>query len=170
MKKFVDYKQEFAKILIDQLAGPVTSRQGEYLKIITSNSNRLANTIRKLLDIARTESGQVQLLKSFFDPEELIVEIVKSMRPFAESKKVDLFASLSGINCKLFADRVDLVPRVGRVRNAPLPVGQSVALLEDRLSIFGDQHDSVESSGFVPTGQVLVDSGGIVCRTCDHPR
>src|SRR3989338_6282970 len=51
--------KEFTAILSDQIAGPVTANQQEYLAIIKANIDRLSRMIDNLLDMAKIEAGRV---------------------------------------------------------------------------------------------------------------
>jgi diguanylate cyclase (GGDEF)-like protein len=82
--------KEFTAILADQIAGPVGSRQQEFLGIIKGNVDRLARIIDDLLDMAKIEAGRVVLQRTFVEPEPLLRAVVESMRPIAEAKGLTL--------------------------------------------------------------------------------
>ena len=64
--------KEFASILSDEIAGPVTPTQREYLGIIETNIARLARIIDDLLDIAKIEAGRVVLHKGVVEVRPLL--------------------------------------------------------------------------------------------------
>ena len=96
--------KEFTAILTDQIAGPVTSAQEEYLGIIRANIDRLARIIDDLLDMAKIEAGRVILTKRFIEAGTLLEHVVQSMRPLAESKSIELTVQLPAIVPTIFAD------------------------------------------------------------------
>lgn len=96
--------KEFTAILTDQIAGPVTNAQEEYLGIIRANIDRLARIIDDLLDMAKIEAGRVILTKSFVGSGALLEHVVQSMRPLAESKAIELTIQPPAAVPTIFAD------------------------------------------------------------------
>ncbi|MCI0563042.1 MAG: response regulator [Nitrososphaera sp.] len=82
--------REFTAILLDQLAGPLTPDQKEYLGIIRANVNRIVRLIDNLLDIAKIESGNVLLNKTVLEAGPLIEQTVQSVRPLLGSKQIEV--------------------------------------------------------------------------------
>ena len=96
--------KEFAEIIADQLAGPVTDRQREYLAIVHANIDRITRIINDLLDIAKIEAGRLLLNKSLAEPQGLVEQVLQSLRPLAEAKGIRLEANLPPRVPRLFAD------------------------------------------------------------------
>jgi len=96
--------KEFTAILTDQLAGPTTPDQQEYLTIVKSNIERLARIIDDLLDMAKIEAGRVMLSKGFLHAGGAIEQVVESMRPLAESKHIELAVNVPKEPIGVFAD------------------------------------------------------------------
>ncbi|MBI4004082.1 MAG: response regulator [Candidatus Omnitrophica bacterium] len=96
--------KEFTSIISDQIAGPVTASQREYLEIVTANIERLARIIDDLLDMAKIESGRVLLSKGFLELGPLLDHVAQSMRPLAESKQVTLDVTVPKTPPQVFAD------------------------------------------------------------------
>jgi len=82
--------KEFTAILIDEIAGPVTTDQQEYLGIIKGNIDRLSRIIDDLLDMAKIEAGRVILTKAMVHVGPLLEQAVQSLRPLAESRRIAL--------------------------------------------------------------------------------
>ncbi len=82
--------KEFTAILSDQIAGPLTSDQQEYLTIVSANVERLARIIDDLLDMAKIEAGRVLLQKALVQLPPVLEHVTQSMRPLAESKHIQL--------------------------------------------------------------------------------
>jgi len=96
--------KEFTSIIADQIAGPVTTSQREYLEIVTANIERLSRIIDDLLDMAKIESGRVLLNKGFVELGPLLDHVAQSMRPLAESKQITLDIDAPKVPPQVFAD------------------------------------------------------------------
>ncbi|OGX40194.1 MAG: hypothetical protein A3C53_07635 [Omnitrophica WOR_2 bacterium RIFCSPHIGHO2_02_FULL_68_15] len=96
--------KEFIAILADQIAGPLTSGQQEYLGIVQSNINRLARIVNDLLDMAKIEAGRVVLDKGLVDVAAMLDGVAQSMRPLVEPKQIALEVQLPPTVPVLFAD------------------------------------------------------------------
>ena len=96
--------KEFTAILSDQIAGPITHDQQEYLSIVKANIDRLARIIDDLLDMAKIEAGRVLLHRGFVEARPLIDHVVQSLRPLAESKQIELVVEAPKVSPGVFAD------------------------------------------------------------------
>jgi len=96
--------KEFSEIIEDEIAGPVTDRQREYLAIVKANIGRISRIINDLLDMAKIEAGRLLLNKSLTEPEGLVEQVLQSLRPLAESKGVRLEANVAPGVPSMFAD------------------------------------------------------------------
>ena len=76
----------FTDMVLDGDAGDVNEEQAEYLGIVRSNVDRLMALINDLLDIARIESGRVQLKLEPTDVAEIVKLVGQSLRPLVEGK------------------------------------------------------------------------------------
>ena len=75
---------EFTSIVRDELAGPVTEEQREFLAIVLNRVDDLSNMVDDLLDVSRLEAGILPVRR--YDCR--IEEIVESVRPVLERKAV----------------------------------------------------------------------------------
>jgi len=96
--------KEFTEILADQIAGPVTDQQTEYLHIIKGSTERLIRIINDLLDMTRMDTGQLLLNKSLVEPLVIVEEVVQSLRPLAQTKSITLAADVPPGLSAIFAD------------------------------------------------------------------
>jgi protein-histidine pros-kinase len=76
----------FTGTLLMRLPGPLTADQDRQLKIIQSSAKHLLALINDLLDLAKIESGRVELRLEAVVGQEVIGEVVANLRPLAESK------------------------------------------------------------------------------------
>jgi len=80
----------FTELLLDEIGGPLTPRQREYLQDISSSSSRLLKSINQILEIARAEARKVELNLTTFRPADLIQGVYRQMHPLAAKKNIDL--------------------------------------------------------------------------------
>jgi protein-histidine pros-kinase len=76
----------FTGTLLMKLAGPLNTEQEKQLRTIQSSARHQLTLINDLLDLAKIESGKVELQ---FEPvvcQEVLDEVVTALRPLAESK------------------------------------------------------------------------------------
>lgn len=103
--------REFTGILFDQISGPLTSEQREYLAIIQSNLDRLTRMIDNLLDMAKIEAGHAMLSKEVVEIAAVVGHTADTMRPLAKSKQLELELKLPEELPTLYAD-VDKITQV----------------------------------------------------------
>jgi diguanylate cyclase (GGDEF)-like protein len=124
----------FTTILSDQIAGPVTADQREYLGIIEANVDRLARIIDDLLDMAKIEAGRVVLNKRVVEIGPLLDHVVQSVQPLAHPKRIDLEVQIAKGLPGVFADSdkltqilVNLVTNAIKFTKGPGRVTMSVS-------------------------------------------
>ncbi len=102
--------QEFALIIADGLDGPVTRKQTEHLRIITSAVEDLSRMVDDLLDSSKLRAGSLRVDRR----PQSVEEIFSSVRPIISSKArregVRLQDSIEPDLAEVFADK----GRVGR--------------------------------------------------------
>lgn len=76
----------FTGTLLMKLPGPLTAAQEKQLNTIKTNAKHLLSLINDLLDLAKIESGSVELQLEPISCSEVIAEVIGSLRPLAESK------------------------------------------------------------------------------------
>jgi PAS domain S-box-containing protein len=95
----------FTGTLLMKLPGPLTADQEKQLDTIRASANHLLSLINDLLDLAKIESGKVELRREPVVCQELIQEVAAGLRPLAENK---------GLRFKLQAPYQDIVLRTDR--------------------------------------------------------
>lgn len=86
--------REFISILIDGLAGPLNSRQLEYLGIARQSCDQLRVCINDLLDATRLETGKLAIHLKPASLSTLIRRVVTAVTPTAVEKKIVLTADV----------------------------------------------------------------------------
>jgi len=79
----------FSRLMLDD--AQVTTAQKENLDIINRSGNHLLNLINDILDMAKIESGRIELEKAPFDLGLLIRDLMDMMQERAEKKGLELF-------------------------------------------------------------------------------
>jgi two-component system sensor histidine kinase GlrK len=80
--------REGIQLLLDQVAGPLTSQQREALTIMKDSSQRLIQQISTLLDLSKMEAGMLEYHIAPADLKRLAGGSVSKVRWLAESKRV----------------------------------------------------------------------------------
>jgi protein-histidine pros-kinase len=76
----------FTGTLLMRLPGPLTGDQENQLKTVQTSAKHLLSLINDLLDLAKIESGKVELSFEIVNCESVISEVAATLRPLAEAK------------------------------------------------------------------------------------
>jgi PAS domain S-box-containing protein len=76
----------FTGTLLMELPGPLLPKQKHQLEIIRSSARHQLSLINDLLDLAKIESGKVELQRESIVCSELVNEVAETLRPLAEEK------------------------------------------------------------------------------------
>ena len=95
----------FTGTLLMKLPGPLTPDQDKQLQTIQSSAKHLLSLINDLLDLAKIESGKVQVNLEPVACESVVEEVLTALRPLAESKGLKLEAHIPGQNLIAMTDR-----------------------------------------------------------------
>jgi len=87
----------YSDFLIEDLSDTLSDDHLEFLSIIQSSSEFMAGLVNDLLDVAKIESGKLQLNKAPTDLHDLVERVVGVMRPLAANKEITLRASLEQV-------------------------------------------------------------------------
>ncbi|HEX5691004.1 MAG TPA: ATP-binding protein, partial [Roseiflexaceae bacterium] len=80
----------FTGTLLMRLPGPLNAEQERQLRTIQTSAKHLLSLINDLLDLAKIESGKVELRLERVDCHAVIAEVVTSLRPLADQKGLSL--------------------------------------------------------------------------------
>jgi len=115
-------KSEFVSIVSHQLRSPLSNlkwatellmsgklgkteeKQTEYFKILKENSDRMGELIKDLLIVSRIETAKLPIKKVEFSLEDLVKELIKEFRPFAQASNVEIEFQAKRNLPKIFAD------------------------------------------------------------------
>jgi signal transduction histidine kinase len=92
-------------LVLREVAGPLTEKQIHYLTRVRSNTQHLAGLINDLLDLAKIESGRIEVKSSRVSLSGLVHEVVEALRPVAAEKVIALEATIREPSILVWADR-----------------------------------------------------------------
>jgi signal transduction histidine kinase len=90
LKTPVSAMMGFSTLIEDGIAGEVNDTQVEYLQKIQSQGQRLIRLINDLLDFSKLEAGQMNIYYQLVDINEIIIEIVETLRPLVDEKNMQI--------------------------------------------------------------------------------
>lgn len=80
----------FSELLSDERPGPLNSKQKEYLSDILNSANHLLKLINDVLDLAKVESGKMELFPEELSLRTAIKEVSSVLSPFVKKKRISL--------------------------------------------------------------------------------
>ena len=119
----------FSDVLMEKTFGPLTENQERYIRNIYSAGKHLLELINNVLDIAKIEAGKHEMIYETFRVKELIEDVLNIMRPFADTKfinmdvqteeEIDLITGdrvkIKQVLYNLLANAIKFTPEGGRV-------------------------------------------------------
>jgi signal transduction histidine kinase len=94
----------FTELLVDRRFGDINEQQNEYLTDILTSSRHLLDLINDILDIARVESGRMELELGEVDLKELLESSLTIVREEAGKKGIGVSTSLGELPSCVRAD------------------------------------------------------------------
>ena len=95
----------FTGTLLMQLPGPLTEDQEKHLTVIDGSANHLLSLINDLLDLAKIESGKVEINLEPMSCAGVINEVAETLRPLAEQKALEFRVELPAEDHVIRTDR-----------------------------------------------------------------
>ena len=93
------------KLLQDQRLGNLNDEQHELTQTIRQNSNRLLQMVNELLEMARIETGNIQLNREKVNPLLIVEKSLQSVQNFYKEKDVALQLNTNGDVPEIIADK-----------------------------------------------------------------
>jgi protein-histidine pros-kinase len=94
----------FTGLLLMKLHGPLTADQERQLAMVQSSGKHLLSLINDLLDLARIESGKVELQLEPVACQPVLQEVVSSLQPMASAKQLALLLEPVDAELRVHAD------------------------------------------------------------------
>jgi protein-histidine pros-kinase len=95
----------FTGTLLMKLPGPLTPDQEKQLRIVQNGGKHLLTLINDLLDLARVESGKVEIKYESIICQGVVEEVAAALRPLAENKGLDFKVKVPKGNLRVESDR-----------------------------------------------------------------
>ncbi|MGE3539642.1 MAG: PAS domain-containing sensor histidine kinase [Candidatus Tectimicrobiota bacterium] len=95
----------FTGTLLMRLPGPLTTDQEKQLRTVQTSARHLLSLINDLLDLAKIESGNVELQLEPVLCQSVVQEVVTALRPLAEDKGLEFEVSMPSTDIILRTDR-----------------------------------------------------------------
>ncbi len=96
------------KRLLEEKAGPITTKQQTYLETISKELSKLESLILSFLDMLRFETGQYRLQLMPCELDTVIREVCERFKLSAEKNNISLIYSLASEGVQIVADRLQL--------------------------------------------------------------
>jgi protein-histidine pros-kinase len=95
----------FTGLMLMRLPGPLTETQERHLQHVQAGGRHLLSLINDLLDLAKIESGRVELAGEDLDVNIVVAEVAESLRPAAQAKGLALQTELPPVPTPVRTDR-----------------------------------------------------------------
>lgn len=151
----------FTGTLLMELAGPLTDEQTDQLQTIRTSSRHLLSLINDLLDLAKIESGKVEMNPEPLNCRSIIDDVSATLRTLAESKNLQF---------ETFIPNEDLVIRTDRrsLTQILINLTNNAIKFTDKGSVRIELHSHQESGKTL--AQISVVDTGIGIRPEDQTR
>lgn len=93
-----------AQILSENSEGNLTEKQKEYIRTIYTSGNDLLLLINDILDLAKVESGKLEVVQNEVNLEEMKEQLLMQFLPVAKQKGLDFTIVLDAKSPKLYSD------------------------------------------------------------------
>jgi signal transduction histidine kinase len=95
----------FTGLLQMKLPGPLNADQEKHIGIVQTSAQHLLSLINDLLDLARIESGKVELKPEPVVAQHVVNEVIEALRPIAEGKGLELASRAPATAVSINVDR-----------------------------------------------------------------
>jgi len=96
--------KEGINLILDGIAGEISSKQRHILGASKKNIERLERIINELLDLSKIEAGRLELNKKIINISDVARQVYESFEPKAMAKGLELKLNISGKNVQICAD------------------------------------------------------------------
>jgi protein-histidine pros-kinase len=139
----------FTGTILMGLSGPLTPDQRKQLETVQSNGKHLLSIINDMLDLAKIESGNVELEFETVNCGEVLEEIVTALRPRADEKGIALELIVPDDDLTVQTDRRSLSQILINLTNNAIKFTQDGSV---RVEVESRENGSVTRFRVVDTG------------------
>lgn len=94
----------FSELLLEGVMGSIKEEQNDSLKEVLGNANNLLEMINNLLDLAKVDSGKMELSRHSFDWGEMLRRVERTVAPLVQRKRHTLSMEIKPDIPAVFAD------------------------------------------------------------------
>ena len=98
-----------AQILSENSEGNLTEKQQEYIRTVYTSGNDLCLLINDILDLAKVESGKLEIIHKEVSLDEIKEQLMMHFLPVARKKGIDFMIQLDADSPVLYSDRHRLI-------------------------------------------------------------
>jgi len=131
----------FTGTLLMKLPGPLTGDQDKQLQTIRTSARHLLSLINDLLDLAKIESGKVELVREPVSLQSVIQEVAKQLAPAAQAKNLDFVVECPDADVVVPTDRRALSQIVINLTSNAIKFTERGAV---RIELSHDGGDAIE--------------------------
>jgi protein-histidine pros-kinase len=95
----------FTGTLLMRLPGPLTTDQAHQLETVRSSARHLLSLINDILDLARIQSGRIEISREEFSCQHVLHDVVTTLRPLAEAKGLSFDLMVPDEERRICSDR-----------------------------------------------------------------
>mgnify|MGYP001191327688 FL=1 len=95
----------FTGILLQRLGGPLNEEQDKQLTMVYNSAKHLLALINDVLDLSKIEAGQLTVASEAFSLQESLEKVLKSAKPLADRKSIELTAVIAPGIDRMTSDR-----------------------------------------------------------------
>lgn len=115
----------FTGTMLMKLPGPLTKDQEKQLSTIQNSARHLLSLINDLLDVAKIESGKIELKPESTSCSRIVEEVAASLRPLAEKKGLEFEVRLPPAEIFILTDRRALTQIIINLTNNAIKYTES---------------------------------------------
>ncbi len=153
----------FTGTLLMKLPGPLTADQEHQLRTVQASARHLLSLINDLLDLAKIESGKVELNFEAVSCQQVLEEVLTTLRPLAEAKKLDF-------QCLAPLDEIILQTDRRALRQILLNLTNNAIKFTDHGQVHLELHQRAKSKGQGPITEIIIEDSGIGIHPDDQQR
>lgn len=99
----------FSQAMVDGLGGEMSEKQEKYIKIINKNSNEMLYFMNKIIELAKTESNQIEFDFQIFDAVNTVQNMIKEFEPQIKAKNLSItFEADEVVKKTIYSDEASL--------------------------------------------------------------
>jgi len=126
---------QFVQILLDEIGGPLTAEQREYLGIVHRNAEQLGKMISDLLELTRAKNGKLAIDARRIALDTIIADVAASGAISARACGIRLAASIDGVLPDVMVDPARVRQVLGNLIDNAIKFTGEAASIEVRAAV-----------------------------------